>query len=487
MNRQIRRLGVFLVLLFLALFAQLNYLQVVDAAHLNNHPLNSRTVVRDFSQPRGAIQTADGVVVAQSVPVPDAFKRLRTYPQGPLFGHVTGFFSFTYGTEGVERTYNDQLTGRTAKFRLNRLGDLLLQKEHTANVTLTVSASLQRTATDALGPRKGSVVALDPRTGAILAMADYPSYDPSPLASHDQKAVRQAWNTLNASPDKPLVSRAFRERRAPGSSFKVVTSATALANGATFDQPVFPELTELPLPQTTQPLKNFGGERCGGSLPEILRVSCNTAFAQLGLDLGPGKMSAGAQAFGFGAVPPIDLPYAASSVFPSADKFAHDKPALAKSAIGQQDVAATPLQMALVAAGIANGGTIMTPHVMKEVRDNEGEVIERYEPKPWQHPVSAAVAQQVRDLMVGVVQSGTGTRAAIPGMAVAGKTGTAQTGDPNRIHTWFIAFAPADAPRVAVAVVVENQPNANEATGGTVAAPIARAVMTAALSVPGAG
>jgi peptidoglycan glycosyltransferase len=481
-NAQIRRLGIVLFVLFTALFVQLNWLQVIDAHDLNNNPVNSRAAVRDFVQPRGVIQTSDGAVLAQSVPSNDAFKLQRQYPLGDLFGHVTGYFSFTYGTEGAEREFNDALTGHVSGGGFNPK-DLLLPRDKTANVTLTLSRNLQQVASDALGGRKGSVVALDPRTGAVLAMVDYPTYDPSALASHNQDAVRQTWTELNADAAKPLLPRTYRERFFPGSSFKVVTAATALATGtATVTQPVYPILTELPLPNAGgQTLANFAGERCGGPLPEALRVSCNTAFGQLGLDLGGQKLTAGAEAFGFNKVPPLDLPFGASSSFPAAGTFDRDKPALAKSAIGQQDVAATPLQMALVAAGIANNGVIMTPHVLGEVRDGEGNVVDKYDAKPWLTAVPPSVANSVRDMMVGVVNGGTGTGARIPGVTVAGKTGTAQTGN-NTSHAWFVSFAPAEAPRVAVAVIVENQPNVNEATGGVVAAPIARAVIQAALA-----
>lgn len=482
MNAQIRKLGVVMIVLFSALFLQLNYLQVIQANDLNNHPSNSRAVVRDFSQPRGVIQTADGAVIAQSVPSGDAFKFQRQYPLGPMFAHITGYFSFTYGSEGVEKEYNDALTGKIKKNSFDPR-DLLVEKDKTANVTLTVRKDLQELATAQLGDRKGSVVALDPRTGAILALADYPTYNPASLASHSQDPVRQAWTDLNADVDKPLLPRTYRERYPPGSSFKVVTTAAALATGtATPTQPVYPNLRDLPLPNSGgQTLANFGGGTCGGPLPEALRVSCNTSFAQLGMDLGAQKLSGAADAFGFNKVPPIDLPYGAASNFPPASSFGRDIPGLAKSAIGQQDVAATPLQMALVAGGIANNGVIMTPHVMAEIRDAESEVLQRYEPKPWLTAVPPNVAQQTRDMMVGVVAGGSGTRAQIPGVAVAGKTGTAQTGL-DKSHVWFIAFAPAEAPRVAVAVMLEDQPSSNEFTGGALAAPIAAAVMRAALA-----
>lgn len=482
MNTQIRRLGVVLLLLFSALFVQLNWLQVIDAKNLNNKPSNSRAVVRDFVQPRGVIQTADGAVIAQSMPSDDAFKLQRQYPLGPLFAHVSGYFSFTYGSEGVERTYNDALTGKVAKSSFDPR-DLLIERDKTANVTLTLSRNLQQVATDALGARKGSVVALDPRSGAVLALADYPSYDPNVLASHDQEAVTAAWTDLNEDADRPLLPRTYRERYPPGSSFKVVTASAGLATGTvSLTQPVYPTLVELPLPQTAgQTLRNFGGSACGGPLPEALRVSCNTAFAQLGLDLGGQKLASTADAFGFDKVPPLDLPFGAASFFPPAASFDRDKPALAKSAIGQQDVSTTPLQMALVASAIANNGVIMTPHVLGEVRDTDGNVVQRFDPKPWLTAVPPTVAGQVRDMMVGVVERGSGSNARIPGITVAGKTGTAQTGL-DRSQVWFVAFAPAEAPRVAVAVMLENQPSATEATGGALAAPIARAVLQAALA-----
>ncbi len=482
MNTQIRRLGVVLVVLFCALFVQLNWLQVIDANDLNNHPANSRAVVRDFIQPRGNIQTADGMLIAESVPSGDSFKVQRRYPQGDLYSHITGYFSFTYGSEGVEREYNDALTGTISKSGFDPR-DLLVEKDKTANVTLTINSKLQQIATEQLGDRKGSVVAIDPRTGGILAFADYPRYDPNTLASHHQDAVRQAWTELNADDGKPLLPRTYRERYPPGSSFKVVTAATGLATGtATPAMPVYPNLKELPLPNAGgQTLANFGGGTCGGNLVDALRVSCNTAFAQLGLDLGAQKLSAGAEAFGFNKVPPIDLPFGAAAFFPPASSFARDLPGVAKSAIGQQDVSATPLQMALVAAGIANNGVIMTPHLLAEVRNSEGEVIKSYDNKPWLTAVPANVAQQTRDMMVGVVAGGSGSRAQIPGVAVAGKTGTAQTGR-DQSHVWFIAFAPAEAPRIAVAVMLENQPSLTEVTGGALAAPIAAAVIRAALA-----
>lgn len=487
MNRQVRRLGVVLVALFAVLFAQLNYIQVVRAKALADDPRNTRNAVRDFARPRGAIVSADGKVLARSRPSDDSFRRRREYPAdtAALFAHVTGFFSFTYGAEGVERTYNDALAGRTPALRLDRLGDLLLGRVRTANVKLTIPVSVQQAARDALGPRPGAVVAVDPRTGALLALWSFPTYDPNPLADHDQKAVQAAWARLTADPARPLLPRAWRERFFPGSTFKVVTAAAALSTGlATPTSPTYPVRRELDLPLTTRNLRNFGGAACGGTLADALRVSCNTTFAQVGLDLGPERLAAAAAAFGFGARPPLDLPAVAASTFPPPARFERNLPALAQSAIGQFEVQATPLEMALVAAAIANGGVIMRPHVMAEVFDDEGRTVARARPTPWRTAVAPPVAAALRDMMVAVVNAGTARSVAapLPGVQVAAKTGTAQLGtEPPSSHAWMIAFAPAEAPTVAVAVLVQGQPGVSEVTGGRVAGPVAKAVLAAAL------
>ncbi|MDP9386987.1 MAG: penicillin-binding protein 2 [Actinomycetota bacterium] len=482
MDRQIRRLGAVLLAMFLALFIKLNDLQVVRAEKLAEAPGNTRAATRDFSRERGVIQTADGAVVAQSVPTGGPFERLRQYPEGELFAHVAGYFSFTYGTEGAERTYNDELAGRTVG--LERLRDVLSDRVRTGNVTLTLPKSVQQAARDALGPRNGAVVALNPTDGSVLAMWSFPSFDPNPLAAHDQKAVQAAWTALQADPAKPLLPRAYRRNYAPGSTFKVVTAAAALERRPDLAAKAYPVQRDLDLPQTDRNLPNFGNSACGGALPDLLSVSCNTGFAQLGLDLSAGELVAEARDFGFGDRPPLDLPAVARSVFPDADAFAEDLPSLAQSAIGQRDVAASALQMALVAAGVGNGGVIMKPHVMAEVRDDEGEVVRTWEPEAWTRAMSPENAAALRDMMVAVVNAGTARRVAVPGVQVAAKTGTAQTEGENA-HAWIAAFAPAEAPRVAVAVIVESQPGLGDTvTGGRVAAPVAQAVLRAALGTP---
>ncbi|HEX2700125.1 MAG TPA: penicillin-binding transpeptidase domain-containing protein [Acidimicrobiales bacterium] len=479
MDRQIRKLAVVLIVMFFILFAKLNDLQVVRADKLATAPGNTRAIVRDFSRERGVIQTADGAIVAQSVPSNDDFERLRQYPEGALFAHVGGYFSFTYGTEGVERTFNADLAGRSVG--LKKLTDLVTDRTRTGNVTLTLSKALQQVARDALGNRTGAVVALNPTDGAVLAMWSNPSFDPNPLAAHDQKAVQAAWTSLQDDPGKPLLPRAYRRSYAPGSTFKVVTAAATLERHPELATKPYPVLRDLDLPQTDANLPNFGKSACGGTLPDLLRVSCNTGFAQLGLDMGAEALAGEAGDFGFNTKPPLDLPAVARSTFPDVAAFRQDQPALAKSAIGQQDVAATPLQMALVAAGVANGGVIMKPHVLAEVRDSEGELVRSAQPAQWMKAMEPQNAAALRDMMITVVNNGTAGRAAVPGVQVAAKTGTAQTVGDNS-HAWLIAFAPAEQPRVAVAVIVESQPGLGDTvTGGRIAAPIAQAVLKAAL------
>jgi penicillin-binding protein A len=486
MTRQIRLLGIGLLACFVVLFAQLNRLTVFQAAELNDNPNNTREILRDFSQPRGTVVTADGVVIAQSVPSNDRFELQRQYPEGGLFAALTGYYSFTLGSAGVEKTYNDELAGRTLDLTLQDISDLFVDKDRTGDLTLTVRADLQRLAAQQLGEREGSVVAIDPRNGEILAMVSFPSYDPNLLADHDTTAAANVATLLDASPDKPRLARAYQDRFFPGSTFKVVTATAALTSGAiTADQPSYPVGISYTPPGTTRPLQNFGGSSCGGALFEVLRVSCNTAFAQMGVDTGGDAMVSTAEAFGFNQDVPIDLTRPATSNFPT--DFAHNTPAIAQSAIGQNDVAATPLQMAMVAGAFANDGVVMVPHVLRDVRDTDGNIVDTYKPKPWTTAMDRGTAALMRDAMVGVVEHGTASRLKVPGFVVGGKTGTAQLGtDPPRSHAWIIGYGgpPGEVPTIAVAVIVEGQEGASEQTGGRVAAPIAQALLQAYLTAP---
>ncbi len=450
---------------------------------MSNDPRNKRGLIAAFSAERGVIQTIDGVLLARSVPSSDEFKRQREYPEGALFAPVTGYLSFTFGAEGAESAFNSDLTGGSLPEGDDSLRNLLSGKKQTGDVTLTVNAAVQRAAAEGLGGKRGAVVALDPTTGAILAMVNFPSFDPNPLAAHDQDGVQAAWTELQNDSAKPLLPRGYRESYPPGSTFKVVTAAAAFDHKPELTTKDYPNLRQLDLPRTEKDLPNFGGSSCGGIMADLLRVSCNTGFAQVGLDLGGEALSAEASAFGFDEKPPFDLPAAAASHFPPASEFNRNEPGLAFSAIGQQNVSATPLQMALVAAAIANGGIIMKPHVLDHVTDERGVTVRTAKPEAWRTATSGATASVLRQMMIDVARRGTATRAQISGVTVAAKTGTAQTIGKNA-HAWLIAFAPAEAPKIALAVIVESQPGLEEnQTGGRVAAPIAQRVMRAALGV----
>jgi peptidoglycan glycosyltransferase len=472
-----------------------NYVQFVRADELNSDPRNTLAVQREFDQARGQVLSADGVVLARSVPSApgDQFAFQREYPTGDLFAHVTGFLNFNFGAEGVERTYGDELTGGDLNLRLDHLSDLFVERERTEDITLTLRNDVQQVAREALGDNRGSVVAIDPRDGSLLALWSNPTYDPNPLSSHDQAAASAARAALEPdSRQSGLIPAFYRKSFFPGSTFKVVTGSIGVNDGVvTPDQPSYPVATEFDIDFTDNELSNFGGERCGGPLFDILRASCNSAFAQMGVEtIGQDRMVSGAQAFGVDQRVPIDLPAPALSRFPVDFPADQGNGPLARASIGQGDVTATPLQMALVAAGVANGGVIMTPHVLDRVTDETGDVIKSFEPTPWLQAISPDAAAVMRQAMLGVVQSGTGTRAQISGFEVGGKTGTAQLGtDPPSSHAWFIAFAgpPGQPPTVAVAVIVEAQPGVSEVTGGRVAAPVAQAVMQAVLNVQAAG
>ncbi len=341
------------------------------------------------------------------------------------------------------------------------------------SVRLTIDAGLQATLREALGDQPGAVVALDPTSGAVLAYVSSPTFDPNELTGTDPTLG----DAIEAAPGDPLLDRVTGASYPPGSTFKLIVAAAAIESGQAVPSTEFPDPVEVALPGSTETIQNSTRGFCNNgesaTLARAVRSSCNTIFAQLGLDLGAGAVEAQAAAFGFGR----DIPFewnVLDSVFPSPGSFEFDQAALAQSAIGQRDVQATPLQMALVAAGIANGGTIMRPHLVESLFDADGETLDQVDPIPWQNATSPATALLLAEMMEGVVASGTGTRAAVPGVRVAGKTGTAEN-DNGPPHAWFIGFAPLDGPRIALAVLVEAGGDAGEAaSGGSVAAPIAR-------------
>ncbi|MCU1431602.1 MAG: cell division protein FtsI [Actinotalea sp.] len=481
MNTPLRRLATVVVVMFLGLMGGATWVQFFQSPQLNTDGRNVRTLYREYGNARGPI-VVGGTAIAASVPVDDPFGYQRTYAAGELYAPVTGFYSIVFGRRGLEEWMNTELNGSADSLFYSRLEDLVTGRQpQGASIELTIDPAAQQAAWDALGDQRGAVVALDPTTGAILAMVSKPSYDPNVLASHDNAAVTAAWDALQAADGAPMTNRAIAGNTyPPGSTFKLVTAAAALENGLTpASELVAPD--ELDLPQTSTVLRNFGGSSCSAtglvSLHDALRTSCNTAFGQLGLDLGDDVLREQAEAFGFDE--PLNVPMKVTESHFPADP---DAPQTALSAIGQYEVAVTPLQMAMVAAAIANDGVQMQPYLVQSVRSQDLTVVSETEPTELRRPVSAATAAALTEMMVAVVADGTGEAAQISGVTVAGKTGTAQTTSEAAPHAWFTAFAPAEDPRIAIAVVVENGGSlGSEATGGQVAAPIARAVMEAAL------
>ena len=482
MNRAVRRVSIACLLLFLALLVNANILQVVDAKSLRNNPHNSRVLLREYSRPRGQI-VIGGAAVAESVKTNDRLKYQRVYSNGPEYAPITGYYSLTEAATGIERAEDSVLSGEDDRLFVRRVQDLLTGRTvEGGSVVLTIDPAAQDAAYDGLKGQAGAVVALEPRTGKILALATSPSYDPSRLTSHDTAKVADAWKELNADKDNPLVDRALSETYPPGSLFKVVTSAAALAHGDT-PSTVIPAPHTLTLPQTNNPLNNFGNEVCAKSgqmtLADALRISCNTAFGALGLSLGGPTLQQEAQAFGLNdnsLTVPIPT---ATSIFP--DNL--NPPQTAQAAIGQFDVRITPLQAAMIAAAVANKGTLMKPYLVDQVLGPDLNPISTTRPTVLRQSVTPAIAAELTQMMVGVVTHGTGTAAQISGVQVAGKTGTAQHGPDTTPHAWFIAFAPAQNPVVAVAVLVENGGAlGSDATGGRVAAPIAAQVIKAVLA-----
>lgn len=491
MRRSIWHVAAGTLVLFFALFLNLNFLHVLRADDLAADDRNTRQLIAEYQVRRGSIVAAGGV--SEMAGVTETGGRLqyrRVYDQGRLYGHVTGFHSFVYGRSEVERAYNEQLSGATRPQLAQDVVDFLSGRQRGGNdVITTIRPAVQRAARQALGSQKGAVVALEPTTGAILGLWSSPSYDPNRLAAHDGSQVRQAWEELHDRPDEPMVNRALRETYPPGSTFKVITAAAALEEGippdASFTDPVRQDL-----PLTNSTIGNFGGGSCtgGGSITfrQALVVSCNTTFAQLGLTLEAPALVKQAERFGLNADWKFPLGRAVSRIPTNLDP-----PATAQSAIGQRDVRMTPLQFAMTVAAVANDGVLMTPRIVSHIEHSTtGARVEEYPPEKLDLPehgaqaMSSANAATLTDMMTEVVSSGTGTAAQLPGIEVAGKTGTAQTDGPPTVS--FVSFAPADNPEVAVAVVIEDGGNAGSgATGGAVAAPVARAVMEAALGPGG--
>lgn len=494
MNKPIRNLGVACMLLFVALLVNATYVQywqAEDLTSISKHPDNKRVRDAEFSRERGAILVR-GKAVAESNKSDDAYEFQRAYPQGMQYAHLTGFFSRDWGLGGVEATQNSILSGSDSKLFVTRVIDLVdNQSPKGGSVTLTVDPAAQQAAYDGLkglGENvRGAVVALEPSTGKVLAMVSSPSYNPNRLATHDFSSVGPTKKRLVENDLRPLDNRAIEEVLPPGSVFKLVTAAAALDSGTYDPGTMVPGGATLDLPQTSTDLVNDGRGSCGGdriTLTRALQVSCNVAFGDVGLKIGDDRIRDTAEKFGFGkrAFTDLDdsLTKQALSRFPEDP----DKPQTALSAIGQFDVAATPLQMAMVGAGIANDGVVMKPYLVDEIKSPKLDVLDKTDPEqmPDQPAMSSAASRDLREMMVAVVDGGTGRTAQIPGVEVAGKTGTAQSSPDRPPYAWFVSFAPSDSSAVAVAVLVQDAGVArDEISGSGLAAPIAKAVMEAVI------
>jgi penicillin-binding protein A len=487
MNASLRRISVMIMVLIVLLLVNATLTQVFTADGLRSDPRNQRVLLDEYSRQRGQI-SAGGQLLAYSVSTNGRFRFLRVYPNPLTYAPVTGFYSLRYSSTGLERAEDTILNGSDQRLFGRRLADFFTGRDpRGGNVATTINPQVQQAAWDAIedgctGPCKGAVVALEPSTGKILAMVSAPSYDPNLLATHDVDEQSRAWQQLRDNPDSPLLNRAVSETYPPGSTFKVITTAAALQAGATEDT----QLTatpRIPLPDSTATLENFGGTPCGGgptaSLRDAFAKSCNTAFVQLGINTGADALKNTARAFGLETPPPaIPLQVAESTVGPISDAAA-----LGMSSIGQRDVALTPLQNALVAATIANKGVTMRPYLVDSLKGPDLATISTTAPTEERRAVSPQIAATLTDLMVAAEQV-TQQKGAIAGVQIASKTGTAEHGtDPRNTppHAWYIAFAPAHAPKVAVAVLVENGGDRLGATGGALAAPIGRATIAAAL------
>jgi peptidoglycan glycosyltransferase len=478
MHAQIRRVGVALLALLLAVFFMLNYVQIYAANRIAGNPENDRILIREYSIKRGDIITVDGETVARSVRTGGKYKFTRTYPGSELYGQITGYYSRLYGASRIEASYHDSLLGESGLISIQDIEDHFLGSGEQGDVVkLTIHSELQAAARDALGSQFGAVVAIDPNNGDVRAMWGTPSFDPTAIASHDLDEAKRAFDELRRNPDRPLVNTTTSRGFPPGSTFKVVTTIAALESGRFTPQSTFPDEALLDLPQTDEDLTNFTKTACTGAgqidLFTALEISCDTTFAILGMRIHQ-EIKDVADKLGFNQ--PIDFDVSTeASTFPEVDD--DNVPFRAFQGIGQGNVVATPLQMALVASAVANDGDLVRPHLVKEVIDASGDVVASPAVETT-NVMSSQTASAVTEMMVAVVESGTGTNAQIPGVDVAGKTGTAQSLQGAAPHAWFIAFAPADDPQIAVCVFVKNGGSFGaEATGGTVAAPIAKQII----------
>ncbi|MFN2563338.1 MAG: peptidoglycan D,D-transpeptidase FtsI family protein [Jatrophihabitans sp.] len=512
MNRPIRKVAIAMAVLFLALFVNLNFVQVVKGSHYRDDPANRRVLLNEYSSQRGQI-VVQGDPIAQSKASNDELKYQRKYSNGPVYAPATGYYSFTYGTTGIEDAENQILSGDAADLFTTKLGNILTGRNpRGGSVELTLNKAAQTAAYNAMRSgrgsfKRGAVVALDPQTGSILAMVSTPSFDPNKLASHDADAISKAYKAYINDKSEPMLNRALRQNYPAGSIFKIIDSAAAVKKGIKADDkipapnsywPLEPKRTSsCPAGLSAPCVQNFEGERCQNgktaTLAFALAKSCNTAFAALAVEkLGPQALQDQARLFGFdGPDLSVPLPVAGSTI--GTASVLSDNAALAQTSFGQRDVRVTPLQAAMLSAAVANNGTLMRPFLVKSERRPNLTVLKTTDPKQLSQVIDPDLDQELIKMMEGVVTNpaGTGGPANVTAFGdsvkIAGKTGTADVGQTSASNdkpdAWFTGFALVKgSPKIAVAVVMENAGVAgNEATGGLAAGPVAKKVIEAYL------
>jgi peptidoglycan glycosyltransferase len=491
-NKTLRRLTTIVMVMFLALMVSTTWIQFVEAESLNNNGRNSRRLFREFNVHRGPILAGD-VTLAESVPVDSAFGFQRVFSGGDatqanIFAPVTGFFSIANGSSQLENTENDWLSGQANALWTERLEDLFTGQEVVgSSVETTINPAVQQAAWDALDGQRGSIVAVEPATGRILAMVDFPSYDPNELAPLSLSQASQRFQELAATEGNPMLNQSIGQLWPPGSAFKMIPAAAALESGYVQNADVLlPAPHRYLLPGTSTEVRNFGDAHCSPdgmqSIHDAMIISCNTLFMEMSVDMGADVIAQQARRFGFDD--PFRVPMrSAISSFPNPSDLYPARLALA--GIGQGDVTATPLQMAMVSAAIGNHGVLMQPYLVETIRNPDLDIVFQGQPHRLRQAVSESTAGVLRDMLVDAVSSprATGRGAIISGVQVAGKTGTAESAPGRPPHAWFTAFAPADNPQVAVAVLIhEGGRQQGGVTGGALAAPVARQVIQAVLN-----
>ncbi|TFB91470.1 penicillin-binding protein 2 [Cryobacterium sp. HLT2-28] len=482
MNRELKRVSIVVMLMFVALLTSTTIIQVFQADSLTADARNTRTLYDGYSVERGAILVA-GNPIAQSMPVADDYKFQRTYSNGPLYAPITGFMPINGSPTGLEHALNGELSGTSNAQFFDKINSLITgQNAKGASVEVTIDPALQQAAWDALGDLTGSVVVTEPKTGRILAMVSKPGYDPNLLTVHDNQKVTDSYESLVSDTSNPLIDRAINALNPPGSVFKLVVVTAALESGKFTPESTFPNPGTFQLPGSSSIVINSGGGTCGGgdtvTIATALRLSCNIPMAELGLQLGDKAIRDTAEKFGFNTDYSIPL-----NVSQSAYPLELDDAQLALSAFGQTSVRATPLQMAMVSATIANGGVEMAPNLIDQILAPNLSPLQSFEPRTLKRVMSAETAATITQMMVNGVQDGAASNARIDGVNVAGKTGTAENAADDPYTLWFTGFAPAEDPKYAISVLVEDGGGLGQTGyGNLLAAPIAKQVLEAVLN-----